>query len=355
MGVTALPYLSLVIPTRNDDYPSNVLAVQNKSLVILQRQLEDAKIESEILVIEYNPDPSRPPLGESLRVEQGRYVTIKVLRVDPRYHRRFRYSDRRAFHQTCAVNAGLRRSRGKFFVYRAADHIYSGELVQFLARRCLRDDTIYRCDRVDIDQAAFAPAFSARLDQISAICERHNVRRYEPLSREPSWRIPHLHTQACGDFLLMSRELWMRVAGLREGRAPIFLDSDSLAFHAAYSVNRREAILDRDCCVYKLRHERRTETRIRQSWKPYVLKLDARLRRTSRLADISRAIFAISKRLDDSIQGIALDSFERHFLLPAYLWGRGFPVIRQNLRGWGLPGETLPETILARAAWERCV
>src|SRR5579863_9733970 len=119
----ALPYLSLVIPTRNDDYPSNVLAVQNKSLVILQRQLEDAKIESEILVIEYNPDPSHPPLGDSLRVEQGRYVTIKVLPVDPRYHRRFRYSDRRVFHQTCAVNAGLRRSRGRFFAYRAADHI----------------------------------------------------------------------------------------------------------------------------------------------------------------------------------------------------------------------------------------
>jgi hypothetical protein len=259
------PYLSLAIATRNDDYPSNVLAVQNASLVILQRQLEAARIESEILVIEYNPDPSRPSLRDSLRVEQGRYVTIKVLQIDPRYHRRFRYGDRRVFHQTCAVNAGLRRSRGKFFAYRAADHIYSGELVHFLAGKCLREDTIYRCDRVDVGRAAFEQACSAGLEHISAICERHKVCRYEPLDREPSWRIPHLHTQACGDFLLMSRALWMRVAGLREGRAPIFLDSDSLAFHAAYSVNRREAILDPDCCVYGHRADRYAIDRDRNS------------------------------------------------------------------------------------------
>ena len=149
------PYISLVIPTRNDSYPSNVLEVQNKSLLILQRQLEAARLESEILVVEYNPDPSRPPLHESLRVDEGRYVTVKVISVPPEHHRRFPYSEKRVFHQTCAVNVGLRRSRGRFFVYRAADHIYSDGLIRFLSNKSLLEDCIYRCDRCDIDRAGF--------------------------------------------------------------------------------------------------------------------------------------------------------------------------------------------------------
>src|SRR3954451_21086277 len=103
------PYISLVIPTRNDSYPCG--DVQHKSLLILQRQLEAARVESEILIVDYNPDPSQTPLHESMPVDAGRYVSVKIITVPPHYHLRFPHSDVRAFHQTCAVNVGLRRSR----------------------------------------------------------------------------------------------------------------------------------------------------------------------------------------------------------------------------------------------------
>src|SRR5689334_1183710 len=128
------PYLSLVIPTRNDNY-ANVVIAQNKCLSILQRQLEDEKIVSEIIVVEYNPDPCQPRLYETLKVEPGQYVTIKLISVDPKYHRRFQYWKERPFHQTCAVNIGLQRSRGRFFVYRAIDHIYSDALLRWLGKK----------------------------------------------------------------------------------------------------------------------------------------------------------------------------------------------------------------------------
>ena len=97
------PYLSLVIPTRNDSYSSNIPAIQGTSLSILRRQLEDARIQSEILVVEYNPDPSQPRLGETLRAYASgasKFVTIRVLHGRSlREHRRFRRSEQRVFHQ----------------------------------------------------------------------------------------------------------------------------------------------------------------------------------------------------------------------------------------------------------------
>ncbi len=349
------PYISLTIPTRNDSYPSNVLAVQNKSLLILQRQLEAARLESEILIIEYNADPSRPHLYESLRVDEGRYVTIKVVSVGQEHHLRLPFSERRKFHQTCAVNVGLRRSRGRFFVYRAADHIYSDGLIRFLSNRSLLEDCIYRCDRYDIDRAGFdaVPSAIAR-DNVSTVCDSHIVDWHQPLPVEPSYRIPELHANACGDFLLMARSLWMRIAGLRQGRFPIFLDYDSLALHAAYALCRCQAILPQDCRVYKLSHGLKTVARISQVWPSRWKRLERALWRaqSTTLVNLARALANYPRRLDCTVEGVLLDSYERHFVLPAFLWAHGFPFVRQNVGPWGLSDVPLPEVTLASADWD---
>ena len=348
------PYISLVIPTRNDGYPSNVLAVQNKSLLILQRQLEAARVESEILVVEYNPDPSRPHLYESIRVDAGRYVTVKVISVPPEHHRQFPHCEKRVFHQTCAVNVGLRRSRGRFFVYRAADHIYSDGLIRFLSKKSLLEDCIYRCDRYDIDRAGFdAVPAGGSLEEISATCADHVVERHPRLTVEPSYRIPALHVNGCGDFLLMARSLWMRIAGLRQGRYPVFLDYDSLAMHAAYALCGCEAVLPQDCRVYKLSHGLKTVDRIQQVWPSRWKRVEQTLSaRSATLRNLLRLTANYPRRMDRTFEGVLLDSYERHFVLPAFLWAHGFPFVRQNMGRWGLDGEVLPETTLTSADWE---
>mgnify|MGYP001793235885 CR=1 FL=1 len=180
------PYLSLVIPTRNDEYPSKTIPVQGKCLRLLQRQLEAAGIESEILVVEYNPDLSRPSLAESLKVDQGRYVTVKVIQVDERYHQKFRFHRELPFHQTCAINTGLQRSRGRFFVYRAADHIYSEQLIRFLAAKALHEGTIYRCDRVDVRQETFDAVTLEDADRVSSVCGGDVAFRFGPRTPDPT-------------------------------------------------------------------------------------------------------------------------------------------------------------------------
>ena len=347
------PYLTLVIPTRNDNYPSNLIPVQNKCLAILQRQLEEARIESEIIVVEYNPDASAPHLYESLRVEEGHYVTVRVITVASKHHRRFAYSDKRAFHQTCAINVGLRRSRGAFVVYRAADHIYSESLVRFLGSKTLLDDCIYRCDRFDIDKAALEKVQPEMSGGVSRICEGFIVNRYRAPESPACSGIPRLHTNACGDFLLMSRKAWLKVKGLREGRYPVFLDYDSLALHACCALGYRETILPPECRVYKINHGMKTVARIAQDWSPRWARLDRFLAANTNTATRTwaRMLLNYPRRRDMTFEGVLLDSYERHFLLPATLWAHGFPFVRQNIR-WGLGHKRLPERVLARANWD---
>ncbi len=349
------PYLSLAIPTRNDSYPSNIPAIQGTSLSILRRQLEDAQIESEILIVEYNPDPSRPPLSETLRdfvSGESKFATVRVLTVNPREHRRFRHSKERVFHQALAVNVGLRRSRGRFFVYRAADQVYSDALIELIAEKALHESTIYRCDRVNIARAAFDEIVPG--DPVSAICNRHATLRLEPIDCEPSWRIPKLHTQACGDFLLMSRDLWTRIAGLHESRLPLFLDYDSLALHAAFAMTHKETILPHECCVYKLDHSLKSTERLQQSWSPRWQRVDRTLLQAGTgWANLARALLNYPRRVDRTFPTERLDSVERHFVLPAFLYAHGFPMRRQNFGRWGLARAKLEETTLARADWDQ--
>lgn len=350
------PYLSLVIPTQNHDHPSCALTVQNTCLALLQRQLEEHRIASEILVIDYNPLPDRPVLSESLRVPSSRgCVTVQVITVPPEYHRQFADWRKKGFHQTCAVNVGIRRARGEFLVYRAADHVYSEALVTWLGRRPLSRNGIYRCDRVDFDPAAWTAIDPLDPAGASRIAAEHAVMRHRPLGPHPIPGIPTLHSNGCGDFLLMARETWLRLRGLREGRRPVFLDYDSLALHAAHAMGNVETVLPDECCVFKLKHGLRSVDRLEQIWTERWLRFEELLRRNRETPDTItrwRMFLNYPRRRDKTFPGRLLASYERHFLLPAWLWSRGFPLTAQNYGSWGLPDADLPVKTLTRAAWD---
>jgi hypothetical protein len=152
----------------------------------------------------------------------------------------------------------------------------------------------------------------------------------------------------------MSRENWMKLRGLHESENPVFLDYDSLALHAAHRLGNREVILRDDCCVYKLDHNRTTIARSHQVWTPGWRRLEewASLGGET-FTNCVRMVFNYPKREDASFEGVLLDSFERHFLLPAQLWAHGFPIVRQNFGDWGLGHETLSEHQLAVGDWEK--
>ena len=70
------------------------------------------------------------------------------------------------------------------------------------------------------------------------------------------------------------------------------------------------------------------------------------------LLNFSRMIANYPRRVDRTFEGVLLDSYERHFVLPAFLWAHGCPFTRQNRGSWGLGDDLLPETTLVAAEWE---
>ena len=328
---------------------------RSKSLLILQRQLEAARIESEILVIEYNPDPSRPHLYESLQVDEGRYVTVKVITVPPEQHRRFPHWEKNVFHQTCAVNVGLRRSRGRFFVYRAADHIYSDGLIRFLSKKSLLENCIYRCDRYDIGRAGFDAsrrAARSRRFQRSARGMLWSGSGVPPWSRRTAFRI-------CTPMPVETSSSWRGFCGCElpvcaRRNIPYFWVTTASRCMRLTRGAARVAILPRHCRVYKRNHGLKSVARIQQVWSSRWKRLEQILSLTgsASLMTLFRVIGNYPRRVDRTLEGVLLDSEERHFVLPAFLWAHGFPFIRQNVGAWGLADELLPEVTLASADWE---
>lgn len=357
--VGVAPYLSLVLATSNDSY-GNLAISQSRCLALLQHQLEQRRIESEIIVVEYNPPAEQRPLADTLAVDRsGRYATIRVVTVPAaRHERQFRYSDSQRFHHGFAVNIGVRRARGEFVVIRAVDHVYSDSLVDWLAERRLVDGEIYRCDRIDVDGSVLDALEPSNYGRISQICAERILIRHAPLRVDPWYHIPDLHTNAAGDFLLMSRRLWLKTGGWKEKKgtpAIDWLDWDSLVLHAAHALGGRQVMLSDDCCVYKIAHRQRTVDRVQQAWSARAKAFEDSLKRRQWKPfwqNAAREIFDYPKRRDATLPEALLPSFERRFLLRAQLWSHGYPFIRRNRGGWGLRDEQLPEAVPVRAAWE---
>ena len=135
----------------------------------------------------------------------------------------------------------------------------------------------------------------------------------------------------------------------------MFLDYDSLALYAAHAMGNTKIFrLPDGCCVYKLKHGLQTVDRFTQVWPERYRRFEELLLRNRETpATISkwRMFLNYPRRRDRTFDGV-LDSYERHFLLPAWMWSRGFPFHAQNYGQWGLGDALLPINMLARAAWD---
>ena len=88
------PYLSIVITSRNDDHGGNMLRRMQVSLGGLLEQLEKYRIESELILVDWNPPADKPLLKDVVKwPDKLRYCTIRVIVVPSSIHQRYEYSD----------------------------------------------------------------------------------------------------------------------------------------------------------------------------------------------------------------------------------------------------------------------
>lgn len=242
-------------------------------------------LQAELIFVEWNPPVERPSLAEVLpKPSDGDSLVIRYIRVPHEVHSQYRRGDKIPLYQMIAKNVGIRRARGKFICCTNIDLLFSDSLFEFMSRKDLRDDTFYRCNRVDVP-ADIDEAWS--WEKKMQFCQSNEMRRlgkdrrhrelfgmkpwiyrFPIISRSLNFavgiarkfmqspvkrRLLDLDTNACGDFTLMSREAWIDIQGYVE--LDLYsIHIDSLGLVAAAAAGYQQYILPQKLCTYHIDH-----------------------------------------------------------------------------------------------------
>ena len=265
--------LSVVAATRNDDHGGNQLARTQLFIDGLGEQSLRFKAPIELVLVEWNPPPDRPPLSEALRWPRSEWFQPTIVVVPPDLHRKFEHSDGLPLFQMIAKNVGIRHAKGEFILCTNIDILLSDELFTFLEHD-LRPGAMYRVDRLDIeadlDGASLpTPAECRALPWLRA---HRQDGTHNPGERERPWfararsrvnralwdawhggPLPALFTWGCGDFTLTTREVWNGIGGYPEWPMYSF-HLDSLAMVQAYAAGVEMVTLAPPRAIYHLEH-----------------------------------------------------------------------------------------------------
>jgi len=354
------PYLSIVAASRNDDHGGDPLVRTQIFINCFARQCEKYRLPAELILVDWNPVPGRPGLAGVLQLPpEATYCQARVITVPAVLHNQFKYSDRLPFFQMIAKNAGIRRARGKFILATNIDIIFSDELMRHISEQRLDPAKMLRVDRYDIhrdipltytveqtlDYAWKNPVRSNRrlgpkplvqhlygddwfkrvvepgpeADGLSA--DVKVVPQGEGWAAHPSRDaiIDHLHTNACGDFTLLSHAGWEAIHGYAEFAGYSF-NIDSLGLAAAHYAGYEEVALLPPCVCFHIEHS------LGSGWTPEgEKKLFARLQEKKILNPDWEVVHPL------------IEAMRRREISPAL-----------NGPGWGLADFTLPEEDLLR-------
>lgn len=353
MSQAGRPYLTIVGWTRNDGYTQNYAERTTHAIGFLLRQLEAHRIPSELVVVEWNPPADRPLIADLLGTLKLESVTVRFVLVDGKYHRRYRGWRERGLPTVAALTVGMRRGRGVFLTPKALDTFYSDSLIAAIAKRDLDDSCVYRCDRCDV-QVEGDSWLKLNDEELFELLGRSPTQRHTRLQQLPIWKISDLHTNACGDFTLLSTARWHQIRGYPKDQTVLGLDADSIALHAAAGHGAMEICLPDECAVYKVVQGITHNQRVMQVWKPWQRLLDTYLMETDRreLGHTLRMLLDYPRRQVRGMESILGPSIERNFVAKATRFARGDVSRPINDANWGLGDVKLPERILSLAAWD---
>jgi hypothetical protein len=348
------PYVSFVTYGRNDGYTPSYVRRVSRATLCLTHQLEQAGIDSEIVITDWNPPADRPLLLDSIDPPKSlKHVTIRGIVVGAEHHGRFTASMERGVHTAEAGNVGIRRARGRFVTPKASDTYFSPDVIAMIARRTLDVDTMYRITRYDVaveDESLLDLDDDALLAKLASLPSSPHA-----LIRQlPFWELRDLHTNACGDFTLMSAAHWHLLRGHPRDTTILSLDIDSLVMHAAAAQGVGECRWPDSCRVFKPSHGNISSVRVKQIWRPWQRRLDKFLSEkvSETAAHRFRTWLNYPRRTVRGVDSLLGPSIERNFVRPASRWARGARLIPTQPENWGLADAALEQRVLCRAAWD---
>lgn len=261
------PYITFVVAARNDNYGGDFLYRMQLCVSTLGALANRHRLKAELLVVEWNPPPDRPRLRDVIDWPRDSGLGVRIVTVPEEVHRGLPNSDKMPMFEYMAKNVGIRRATGQYVLSTNPDILLPGEIISYFARRCLSPDSFYRVDRYDVSKRVPAGlpveerlSFCAR--HVFRVCWTHgtiptrSLARFKlylrtnlprllphrlvpgllrrgmrlirfltsaPISHQKP--MPPVHTNACGDFMLMSCERWHALRAYPELRTFSHIDS----------------------------------------------------------------------------------------------------------------------------------
>ena len=165
-------YLSIVAASRNDNHGNNLDERTNLFIKSLAENCKKYKIQSELILVEWNQIPNTKTLSDRLDLATNEYFHCKIVTVSQKHHLNLPNSDRLKFFQMIAKNVGIRRASGKFVLATNIDVIINQNLYQFISKKKLKEKTIYRCDRHCIQYNYSGNIEDSHLDQFTNFIDK---------------------------------------------------------------------------------------------------------------------------------------------------------------------------------------
>jgi hypothetical protein len=340
--MSAKPFLSVVVASRNDDHCGDLLSRLRTSVSGWLGHAARNRMSLELILVEWNPPPDRPRLQDVLDWSRVDTCPVRILSVPHAVHARYPYSDRVGIHGAVALNAGVRRAQGEFVLATTSDVLASDALAAFLAPRHLKKGSFYRIDRSDVSpQVVGVDGLEAQL----AFCESHILRVHgRGGHRLPRPRgAPELHLGAPGDFMLLSRQTWHDVRGYPEFDI-VGLGLDILLCYIAHLHGDREAVLEPPMRLFHIDHPRMGPPPRAPSRRDRLKSLVPGP--LTRLLGAARSRLGARTPTPWDARGVpALGFWEMYDIIGDLVAGRRPLVFNDD--GWGLGGESLAESGVA--------
>jgi hypothetical protein len=355
-GYWSRPYLTMVTPSRNDDYGGGMLKRLQFSLNILFEQIEKNQLESELVLVDYNPPRDRELLKDILIFpKKSEYLSVRVIVVPPEIHAMNPYSAHVNMNGAVATNIGFYRARGLFSILRSSDIIWSEEILSIIKKKNLDEMTKYRCIRCDISEEILNhPELS--IEQKLEFCRSHITTKMIKMKYHVKG-LPDLLLNSDGDFQLMSTESIKRLRGYWEQETINSPNCDGLLEFCAYAAGIKDRLLS-DINIYKIGHAGSYRNRVLPSVIPFYRRvgkyipsnffgpLFIRIARMTRLTSLfydNRVVYT---------HGIQQPSRNEYYdLCRSIINGERDYVL--NDEDWGLNSEDLREYKVVRASWEK--
>jgi hypothetical protein len=260
-----IPYLSIVIVGRNDNYGENFLLRINTFIRSLDFNLKNYPDLVELIVVEWNPIEGYEPLRQVLHKPKN--MSFRIITVPNRIHELIGASSPvLEFH---GKNVGIRRASGKFILVTNPDIIFSNSLINELMGFELREDTYYRTDRCDYngigienvedkDYVKFAlkKTFVVHLNHNHSTSIRY-VNLIDDISKLPKSDVTpeFVHTNASGDFILASRSAFDESHGLWETIEQKW-GVDGYSLYRMKGLGLQQVVFTAPNCIFHMDHKR---------------------------------------------------------------------------------------------------